>query len=70
MKKIKVAFIAIIDGLLIIAALVSTILGLMYSVSISAEYLLLMLTPAPVFWIHFKLNKICNKINGFTNEDN
>lgn len=64
MKKIKVAFIAIIDGLLIIAAVTATILGLIYSVSISAQYLLLMLTPAPVCWIHFKLNKICDKING------
>ena len=64
MKKIKVAFIAIIDGLLIITAVTSAILGLIYSLSISAEYLLLMLVPAPVCWIHFKLNKVCDKING------
>ena len=65
MKKFKVAFIAIIDGLLIITAVVAAILGLIYSISASAEYLLLMLAPAPVCWIHFKLNKICDKINGF-----
>lgn len=64
MKNIKVAVIAIIDGLLIIAALVAAILGLIHSVSTSAEYILLMLTPAPVCWIHTKLNKICDKLNG------
>lgn len=64
MKKFKVAFIAVIDGLLIISAVVAAILGLIYSISASAEYLLLMLTPAPVCWIHTKLNKICDKLNG------
>ncbi len=64
MKKIKVAAIAIIDGLLIVSALVAAILGLIHSVSTGAEYALLMLTPAPVAWIHTKLNAICDRLNG------
>lgn len=64
MKKFKVATIAIIDGLIIIAAVVAAILGLIYATTISAEYLLLILAPAPAAWLHLKLNKICDRING------
>lgn len=64
MKKFKVATIAIIDGLIIIAAVVAAILGLIYATTISAEYLLLILAPTPAAWLHIKLNKICDRING------
>lgn len=64
MKKFKVAAIAIIDGLLMVSALVAAILGLIHSVSTSAEYLLMVLAPAPAAWIHTKLNAICDRLNG------
>ena len=63
MKKIKVAIIAIIDGLVLITAITATMLGLIYSTNISAEYLLLILAPAPAAWIHIKLSKLCDKIH-------
>lgn len=68
MKKFKVATIAIIDGLVIIAAIVATFLGLIYATTISAEYLLLILAPAPAAWLHSKFNKFCDKINGGIHE--
>ena len=58
MKKIKVAIIAIIDGLVLITAITATMLGLIYSTNISAEYLLLILAPAPAAWIHIKLSNL------------
>lgn len=63
MRKFKLCTIAIIDGLIIIAAVTAAILGLIYSISTSAEYALLLLTPAPVIWLHFKINKVCDRLN-------
>ena len=64
MRKLKLYTLAIIDGLILVAAVTATILGLIYSISMSAEYLLLMLTPAPAAWLHIKINKVCDRLNG------
>lgn len=64
MKKIKVAIIAIVDGLLIVTAIIACMLGLIYATTVSAEYLLLILAPAPAAWLHTKLSKLCDRING------
>ena len=63
MKKTLLAVAAIFDGLLMIAAVTAFILGFMHSISTSAEYALLILTPAPVIWLHFKINKVCDRLN-------
>lgn len=70
MKKTLLAVVAIFDGLLVIAAITAFILGFIHSISTSAEYALLMLTPAPVIWIHFRLNKICSRLNGTEEGEN
>lgn len=64
MKKTLLAVVAIFDGLLMIAAVTAFILGFIHSISTSAEYALLMLTPAPAIWLHFKINKVCDRLNG------
>lgn len=64
MRKFKLYTIAIIDGLIIIAAVTAAILGLIHSISTSAEYALLLLTPAPAIWLHFKINKVRDRLNG------
>lgn len=64
MRKIKLYTLAIIDGLILVAATVAAALGFIYSVSISAEYLLLILAPAPAVWAHIKLSRICDRLNG------
>lgn len=68
MKKILVAIIAIIDGLFLVGATLMVTLGIIYSTTISAEYLLLLLGPFPIAWIHKKLNIICDRLNGGTDE--
>ena len=62
MRKLKLYTLAIIDGLILIAAVTALILGLIHSVSTSAEYLLLVLTPAPAAWLHFKINRLCDNL--------
>lgn len=64
MRKLKLYTLAIIDGLILVSALAAAILGLIHSVSTSAEYLLLVLTPAPAAWLHIKLNRLCDKLHG------
>lgn len=64
MKKFKVAVIAIFDGLLVVAAMAGVILGLIHSFTTGAEYALFMLSPVPVVWIHTRLSRICDKLNG------
>ena len=63
MRKFKLYTIAIIDGLIIISAVTAAILGLIHSISTSAEYALLLLTTAPAIWLHFKINKVCDRLN-------
>lgn len=63
MKKIKVAIIAIIDGLILVTAMTAVFLGIIYTTTISAEYFLLMLAPAPAVWLHTKLYKLCERLN-------
>ncbi len=64
MTKFKVAILAIFDGLLLATATGATVLGFIHSISTSAEYILLMLTPVPVIWLHTRINKYCDKIQG------
>lgn len=68
MKKILVAIIAIIDGLFLVGATLMVILGIIYATTINAEYLLLLLGPFPIAWIHKKLNNICDRLDGGKNE--
>lgn len=63
MRKFKLYTIAIIDGLIIIAAATAAILGFIHSISTSAEYALLMLSPVPIAWVHMRLSKVCDKLN-------
>lgn len=62
--KFKVAAFAIIDGILLICATVAFVLGFIYAVTITAECLLLILVPAPVIWLHTRINKLCDKLQG------
>ena len=62
MRKLKLYTLAIIDGLILISSLAAAILGLIHSVSTSAEYLLLLLTPAPAAWLHTKIDRLCDKL--------
>ena len=64
MKKFIIAAIAIFDGLLLILATMSVILGFIYATTISAEYLLLLLAPAPVCFIHRAAYRFCDKLQG------
>ena len=68
MKKILVAIIAIIDGLFLVGATLMVTLGIIYATTINAEYLLLLLGPFPIAWIHKKFNNVCDRLNGGTDE--
>lgn len=62
MKKFVIATIAILDGLLLAFTTTAVILGFIYATTISAEYLLLVLTPAPAFFIHRAAYRFCDKL--------
>lgn len=64
MKKIVIAVIAILDGILLVAATMAVVLGFIYATTISAEYLLLLLTPVPVYFIHRAAYRFCDKLQG------
>ncbi len=64
MKKFTIAIIAIFDGLLMACATAAVMLGIIYATTISAEYLLLMLAPVPVWFIHRAAYRFCDKLQG------
>lgn len=64
MKKIVIAVIAILDGLLLVVATMAVVLGFIYATTISAEYLLLLLIPVPVYFIHRAAYRFCDKLQG------
>ena len=64
MKKIVIAVIAFLDGLLLVVATMAVVLGFIYVTTISAEYLLLLLIPVPVYFIHRAAYRFCDKLQG------
>ncbi|MBR5491303.1 MAG: hypothetical protein IKV79_08550 [Oscillospiraceae bacterium] len=64
MKKIVIAIIAILDGLLMAAATTAVILSIIYATSIGPAYLLLALAPVPVYFIHRAAYRLCDRLQG------
>ena len=67
--KIKVLILAIFDGIILIAAAIAFVLGFIYAVTISAEYLLLALAIAPALWMHHQIEKLCDFMQGLDGGD-
>lgn len=65
MKKIKVGIIATLAGLLIVAAATAFLLGIIYSVTYDATYILLILAPVVVWGLVRRMIGLCDKINSF-----
>lgn len=65
MKKLTVGIIATIAGLLIVAAMLACLLGVIYAISYSTVWLLLLVPVVPLYIAAKLIMKWADKMNGF-----